>query len=76
MSAGSGDVPERRSSLREVEAVQAEVTHYRDTIALLRARLYRNGVASTPRLEELQRRLAGAQRRLAAARAALPTPPA
>ena len=72
MFAGSGDVPDRRRSLREIEAVQAEVTHYRDSIALLRARLYRNGVVSTPRLEELQRKLASAERRLAAARAVPP----
>ena len=74
MSTGSGDVPEPRSSLREIEAAQAEVTYYRDSTALLRARLYRQGVATTPRLEELERRLSSAQRRLAAARARVPAP--
>ena len=75
MFAGSGAVPERRSSLREIEAVQAEVNHYRDSVALLRARLYRQGAASTPRLEELQRKLASAERRLARARAVPPPGP-
>lgn len=62
----------RASPLRQVEETQAEVNHYRDSVALLRARLYRRGMASTPRLEELQRRLESAQRRLRAARRALP----
>ena len=63
------------SSSREIEAINAEVIYYRDSIALLRARLYRRGQAGTPRLEELQRKLDSAQRRLAAARAKLPAPP-
>jgi outer membrane protein TolC len=60
------------SSLRQIEAIQAEVNHYRDRVALLRVRLYRRGMGTTPRLEELQRRLASAQRRLRAARTTLP----
>ena len=58
------------STARQIEDIQAEVNHYRDSVALLRARLYRRGMGSTPRLEELQRRLASAQRRLRAARGA------
>ena len=57
------------SSPREIEAIEAEVNYYRDSVALARARLYRRGAATSPRLEELQRRLDSAQRRLRAARA-------
>jgi hypothetical protein len=57
------------TSLHQIEEIQAEVNHYRDSVALLRARLYRRGMANTPRLEELQRRLDSAQSRLRAARA-------
>jgi hypothetical protein len=58
------------SSLGEIEAIAAERNYYRDSVALLRARLYRRGICPTPRLEELQRRLASAEQRLRAARAA------
>ncbi len=64
------------SSLREIEAIAAERNYYRDSVALLRARLYRRGMCPTPRLEELQRRLASAEQRLRAARAARPAEPA
>ena len=57
------------TTLQEIEAIHAEVNYYRDSVALLRARLYRRGAGSTPRLEELQRRLDSAQSRLRAARA-------
>lgn len=57
------------TTLLEIEAIHAEVNPYRDSVALLRARLYRRGTGSTPRLEELQRRLDSAQARLRAARA-------
>ncbi len=57
------------STLREIEAIAAERNYYRDSVALLRARLYRRGAGPTPRLEELQRRLESAERRLRAARA-------
>lgn len=60
------------TSLGQIAEMEAEVVYYRDRLALLRARLYRQGVASSPRLEELQRRLDGAQRRLRAARATAP----
>ena len=57
------------STLREIEALQAEVDYYRDSVALLRARLYRRGVGITPRLQELEQRLDSAELRLRAARA-------
>jgi len=57
------------SSLREIEAIEADFNYYQDSLALLRARLYRRGVATNPRLEELQRRRDGAAQRLRTARA-------
>ena len=42
------------SSPREIAAIEAEFNYYRDSVALLRARLYRRGVGTTPRLEELR----------------------
>jgi hypothetical protein len=56
------------SSLGQIAAIEAEFNYYKDSVALLRARLYRRGLGSTPRLEELQRKLDSAQRRLRAAR--------
>jgi hypothetical protein len=63
------------SSAAGIAAVEAEVIYYRDSVALLRARLYKRGVVTTPRLEELQRRLDSAERRLRVARAASPASP-
>jgi hypothetical protein len=63
------------SSLRRIAEIEAEVTYYHDRVALLRARLYRNGLGTTPRLEELERQLDSARRRLRAARATAPPPP-
>lgn len=63
------------SSPREIAVIEAEATYYRDSVALMRARLYRRGVDTTPRFEELQRRLDSAQRRLRAATAAPPPAP-
>jgi outer membrane protein TolC len=57
------------STPREIEALQAEVDYYRDSSALLRARLYRRGAGTTPRLQELQQRRDRAEARLRAARA-------
>jgi hypothetical protein len=71
--AGVGARP--MSSLREMEEIQAEVTWCRDRVALLRARLYRQGVGTSPRLEELERRLESAERRLRTARATAPPRP-
>lgn len=56
------------SSSRQLEAIEAEVTYYRDSVALARARQYRRGGGTTPRFEELQRRLESAEQRLRAAR--------
>jgi TPP-dependent pyruvate/acetoin dehydrogenase alpha subunit len=53
---------------REIEEIHAEVNHYRDSVALLRARLYRRGIGTNHRLQELERRLESARRRLQAAR--------
>jgi hypothetical protein len=58
------------TSGRERERLQAEVYYHRDRIALLRAKLYRWGVGSSARLEELERELARAERRLADGRPA------
>ena len=58
------------SSPQQIAAIEAEFHYYKDSVALLRARLYRRGLGTTPRLEELQRRLDSADRRLRAARAA------
>jgi hypothetical protein len=68
--AGMFAEPRQVSSLQEIEAISAERNYYRDSVALLRVRLYRRGVRPTPRLEELQRRLESAEQRLRAARAA------
>jgi hypothetical protein len=57
------------TTLRQLEAIEAEFNYYKDSVALLRARLYRRGAGNTPRLEELQRKLESAERRLRAARA-------
>ncbi|HEY6525448.1 MAG TPA: hypothetical protein VIY10_16820 [Solirubrobacteraceae bacterium] len=57
------------SSLRQIAAIEAEFNDYKDSVALLRARLYRRGLGTTPRLDELQRKLDSARRRLRAARA-------
>ena len=56
------------SSTGDVASLQAEVNYYRDRVALLRARLYRHGVGSNDRLQELQRNLESAQKRLRDAR--------
>lgn len=63
------------NSLQEIAVVEAEFTYYRDSVALLRARLYRQGVITSPRLEELERKLDSAQRRLRAARSEPPSTP-
>jgi hypothetical protein len=58
----------RVSSLSELEQLQADADYYHDRVALLRAKLYRWGLGSTPRLRELERELDLAQRRLHTAR--------
>jgi hypothetical protein len=50
------------SSVKDIELLEADARYYQDRVALLRAKLYRWGLGSTPRLRELERRLAGAKR--------------
>lgn len=52
------------SSRSELEQLQADADYYHDRVALLRAKLYRWGLGSTPRLEALERDLELAQQRL------------
>ena len=52
------------SSAKDTKQLEADARYYRDRVALLRAKLYRWGQGSTPQLQELERRLAGAERRL------------
>lgn len=49
---------------REIELLRAEVNYHRDNLALLRARLYRWGMAPNARMRERERQLEGAERRL------------
>jgi hypothetical protein len=51
-----------------VDQIEAERNYYRDRVALMRAKLYRQGRISTPRLQELERGLERAELRLAKAR--------
>ena len=59
----------RPVSSRQAEQLQAEVNYYRDRVALLRAKLYRWGLGTNARLQELERQLERAQQRLRDARA-------
>ncbi len=52
------------SSSREIELLEADASYYHDRVALLRARLYRWGVGSNARLQELERELEHAEERL------------
>ena len=52
------------SSGPELELAEAEARYYRDRVALMRAKLYRWGYGTTPRLEQLERDLERAERRL------------
>ncbi len=52
------------SSAKDLELLEADARYYQDRVALLRAKLYRWGLGSTPRLQELERCLAGAERRV------------
>ena len=49
---------------RELELLEANARYYRESLALVRAKLYRRGEASSARLLEFQRRLVHAERRL------------
>ena len=52
------------SSSNETELAQAEARYYRERVALLRAKLYRLGMGSSPRLQQLERELQRAEQRL------------
>jgi hypothetical protein len=54
--------------LSELEQLQAEADYYHDRVALLRAKLYRWGLGSTPRLKALEQQLERAEQRLSDAR--------
>ena len=61
------------SSARDIELLEADARYYPDRVAVLRAKLYRWGHGSTPELQKLERRLAGAERRLRAQRSHQPS---
>ena len=52
------------SSTNELELARADADECRDRVALLRAKLYRWGLGSTPRLRELEGELKRAEHRL------------
>jgi hypothetical protein len=54
----------RVTSLGDLELLRADARYYRDRVALLRAKRYRWGQGSSPRLEELERKLKHAEQRL------------
>ena len=56
------------SSANELELALAEARYYRDRVALLRAKHYRWGLGTSPRLQELERELQRAEQRLSAVR--------
>lgn len=51
-------------SSRVVEQLQADADYYRDRVALLRAKVYRWGLGTTARLQELEHELERAEQRL------------
>jgi hypothetical protein len=52
------------SRASEIDQLEADVRYYHDRIALLRAKLYRWGLGSNPRLQGLERELELAEHRL------------
>jgi hypothetical protein len=52
----------------DVDQLQADVNYCRDRVALLRAKLYRWGLGTNARLQQLERELERAQQRLRDAR--------
>jgi hypothetical protein len=56
------------SASDQIHQLQAEADYYRDRVSLMRAKLYRLGLGSTPRLHALERDLQRAQERLRHAR--------
>jgi hypothetical protein len=51
-------------SSNDLELARAEVRYQRDRLALLRAKHYRWGLGSSPRLQQLERELQRAEQRL------------
>ena len=51
-------------SSRQLEQLQADADYYRDRVALLRAKLYRWGLGTNTKLEELEYELERAEQRL------------
>jgi hypothetical protein len=47
-----------------LEQLRVDARYYRDRVALMRAKRYRWGQGSSPRLEELERQLERAEQRL------------
>ena len=60
------------SSADDLEVLEADARYYQDRVALLRARLYRWGLGSNARLEDLERRLEYAEQRVRAQRVGKP----
>ena len=56
------------SSGSELELAEAEARYFRDRVALLRAKNYRWGLGSSPRLQQLERELERAELRLSEVR--------
>jgi hypothetical protein len=52
------------SARREIELLEANERYYRESVALLRAKLYKRGEGSSPRLLDFERSLERAERRL------------
>jgi hypothetical protein len=52
------------SPINEIEQLQAEASYYHDRVALLRAKLYRWGLGSNARLQQLESELERAEQRL------------
>jgi hypothetical protein len=52
------------NSSNQLDQLEADARYYRDRVALLRAKLYRWGLGSNARLQELERRLERAERSL------------
>lgn len=52
------------SASDHIDQLRAEADHYRNRVSLMRAKLYRLGLGSTPRLQALERDWQRAQERL------------
>ena len=56
------------TSIDEIETARADASYCRDRVALLRAKLYRWGLGSSPRLKQLEQEAERAEQRLRAVR--------